>query len=208
MTATQLEEIQKGKSGIMPLTVEQYHRMAETGILQSGDPIELLNGVLVYKDRSALGAPPMTVNPSHSFAIEQITELCEPLKRRGFRIRVQQPISLPPGNEPEPDVAIARGKARDFRDRHPSPSEVPCVFEVADSSLPRDRTTKLEIYAENGIPTYIIVNLIDGAIEVYSNPIPHEKRFASLRTFGRGSGFSLEVGNGISVNFQVDDILA
>jgi Uma2 family endonuclease len=208
MTATQLDELQKSKMGIRPLTIEQYHRMAETGILQSGEPIELLNGVIVYKDRSAVGAPPMTVNPSHSFAIDQITELCQPLKRRGFRIRVQQPISLPPGSEPEPDVAIAHGKARDFAKRHPSPSEVPCVFEVADSSLPRDRTTKLEAYARSGIPTYVIVNLIDSVVEVYTNPIPDEGRFEELHTFARGSSLSLRISNRISLDLQVDEIIA
>lgn len=37
-------------SDLAPLTVEQYHRMLEEGPLQSGDPIELLDGLLVLKD--------------------------------------------------------------------------------------------------------------------------------------------------------------
>jgi hypothetical protein len=189
------------------LTIEQYHRMAETGILESGAPIELLNGVLVYNDRGAVGAPPITVNPSHSFAIDQITEPCQPLKRRGFRIRVQQPISLLPGSEPEPRRNCS-GQCAGLPRSAPSPSEVPCVFEVADSSLPRDRTTKLEVDATSGIPTYVIVNLIDGVVEVYTNPISHEGRFEELHTFPRGSSFSLRIADGISLDLQVDEIIA
>ncbi len=45
------------------------------------------------------------------------------------------------------------------------------AIEVSDSSLKQDRTTKLEIYAEAGIPWYWIVNLQSKVIEVHSQPI-------------------------------------
>ena len=44
------------------------------------------------------------------------------------------------------------------------------VVEVADASLPEDRTRKKTIYARASIPFYWIVNLPDRVIEVYSNP--------------------------------------
>lgn len=46
------------------------------------------------------------------------------------------------------------------------------VIEVADSSLARDRRDKGRSYARAGIAVYWIVNLVDGVIEVYSNPEP------------------------------------
>jgi Uma2 family endonuclease len=42
--------------------------------------------------------------------------------------------------------------------------------EVADASLHRDRTFKKRLYAQAGIPAYWIVNLVDGHIEVYTDP--------------------------------------
>jgi len=59
----------------MPLTVEQYHRMLETGILRDGDPYELLDGFLVRKDRSATGTDPMTIGPDHTGGVELLGEL-------------------------------------------------------------------------------------------------------------------------------------
>ena len=41
------------------------------------------------------------------------------------------------------------------------------MIEVADSSLHRDRGTKQRIYADAGIPQYVIVNLIEQVVEVY-----------------------------------------
>ena len=45
------------------------------------------------------------------------------------------------------------------------------MIEVADSSLGLDRTTKLGIYAAAGIPQYVIVNLPERVVEVYTVPM-------------------------------------
>ena len=92
------------------LTVEQYHRMIETGILRSGDPIELLEGQLVPKDRSAVGEDPMTVGNRHALAIGILTELNAQLANRGSYLRIQLPITVLPDSEPEPDGCIVRGR--------------------------------------------------------------------------------------------------
>ena len=45
------------------------------------------------------------------------------------------------------------------------------VVEVAESSLPRDRSHKARIYARALVPVYWIINLVDHQIEVYTDPI-------------------------------------
>ena len=45
------------------------------------------------------------------------------------------------------------------------------VVEVSDSSLDADRKMA-EIYGKARIPAYWIVNLVDGQVEVYSDPGP------------------------------------
>ena len=67
-------------------------------------------------------------------------------------------------------VTIVRGETRQYLDRHPGPQDVALVVEVADSSLQRDRSLKKRLYAAAGISVYWIVNLIDGQIEVYTEP--------------------------------------
>jgi Uma2 family endonuclease len=44
------------------------------------------------------------------------------------------------------------------------------VVEVADSTLKYDRSTKLPLYAETGIPNYWIFNLVDHQLEMHSEP--------------------------------------
>jgi len=76
----------------------------------------------------------------------------------GWSCRAQGSITLE-NSEPEPDVAVFRGTHRDYTTRHPGPADLALILEVADSSLHRDRTDKLAIYAHVNIPTYIILNL-------------------------------------------------
>lgn len=145
---------------LFPISVVQYHAMVEQGILPTGAPLELLEGLLVRK---------MTILPPHSLAVELTREALARLLPAGWFPVTQQPLTLAQ-SEPEPDVMIVRGQRRDYKNRHPSASEVGLVVEVADDSLERDRDWKQRIYAENGIPTYWIVNLRERVLEVYREP--------------------------------------
>jgi Uma2 family endonuclease len=144
--------------------------MIRTGILAEGAPIELIDGVLILKDRSREGEPVMSVSPAHSLAVGKLEELRPQLKLLGLALRTQQPITLSTSSEPEPDGAIVMGPPEKYIARHPSPSDILCLFEVADSSLANDRTTKLRMYARAGIPHYIILNLVDSVVEWHRLP--------------------------------------
>jgi Uma2 family endonuclease len=91
-------------------------------------------------------------------------------------------VALPPFDEPEPDAAIVRGAIKDYRDHKPGPGDILCVIEVADASLRRDRATKQRIYADAGIAEYLIVNLPDRVIEVYTEPHKGKGRYGQLAT--------------------------
>jgi hypothetical protein len=173
-----IHELVENRAMLLPLTVGQYHGMIEAGFLAEGEPYELLDGYVVRKDRSAVGNDPMTVGHEHALAISNLADLNPRLHRLGCYVRIQSPVTLPPWNEPEPDAAIVLGTQRDYAGRHPGAADVTCVIEVADSSLRRDRTTKLRIYAGSGIACYIIVNLPDRVIEVYTQPLPGKGRAA------------------------------
>lgn len=146
--------------GVARLSVEQYHAMIDTGILRSGDPVELLEGILVTK---------MTKNPPHVTACKLVASELTRLLPRGFHVQTRDPITTH-DSEPEPDVAVVRGNARDYTNAHPTPADVPLVVEVADNSLRRDRGTKRRIYARAGIAQYWIVNVEARAIEVHRTP--------------------------------------
>lgn len=158
---------------IYRLTVEQYQRMVDTGILMDGDPVELLDGYLVAK---------MGKNRPHVIATQHVRTLLERLLPAGWSVGVQDPITLDSG-EPEPDVTVFRGTADDYPTTHPTPADVPLVVEVSHASLPRDREWKRRMYARNGIPVYWIVNVEAGVLEVYTDPAGGD--YATARTLTR-----------------------
>lgn len=87
----------------------------------------------------------------------------------GWYVAEQEPVTAE-DSEPEPDVAVIRGTPRDYSDRHPGPGDVAIVIEVSDTTLRRDRGLKKRIYARAGIPVYLIINLPESQIEVYTEP--------------------------------------
>ncbi len=189
------------------IKVEQYHRMLETGILQDRDPIELLNGLLICKDRSARGEGWMTVGKRHGVAVKLLVRLDALLAPRAFQMQIQDPVTLPPEDEPEPDGAIVRGVPRDYLGRKPLATDVTCVIEVSDSSLEHDRTNKLAIYARAGIPQYVIVNLVDDQIEVFEVPLQGESRYVLAVTLRRGDILGLLLDAGARLDVPVGDLL-
>lgn len=192
------QELIDRRTGVFRLTVDQYRRMLEQGILPEGEPVELLNGQLVAKDRSAERANPITVGHEHAWVVTAIEELNPKLRRLGCFARIQQPISLPPFDEPEPDVAIVRGKKEDY-DHHPTAPDVLCAIEVADASLRRDRTVKLRTYAEGGVRQYLIFNLPDRVVEVHTGPMPRSGRYRQSNTLSLGETLTLPTTRGKGV---------
>lgn len=168
MTAT--PELLDPRTQLWSVTTDQYHQMIREGVLEEGEPYELLDGQIVRKDRSTTGADPMTVGHDHAWAVTNLGRLDPQFAVLGCHIRLQQPIVLPPDHEPEPDAAIVRGTLDDYRTGHPTAGDVLAVIEVADASLRRDRTTKQRIYADAGIACYILINLVERTVEVYNEP--------------------------------------
>ena len=178
------------------LTVGQVHAMLVAGILREGEPVELIDGVLVYKDRSDHGEDPMTIGRRHNLAVKLLARLDPELVLRGCHMQTQGPLSLPPHDEPEPDGVILRGNPRDYAGRLPGATDATSVIEVADSSLEYDRNQKLALYARAGISQYLIVNLRESLVEVHEDPIPNEERFTRHRVCRAGDRVALRVTDG------------
>ena len=91
----------------------------------------------------------------------------------------QSTIFLPQDGRPDPDIALIRLETP--RDRLPLPEDIYLLIEVADSTLARDRETKLALYARDGILEYWIINLEQDQLEVYREP--DGTRYASASSF-------------------------
>lgn len=141
-------------------SLASYQRMIEAGVFTSEDKVELLENYVVLK---------MARNPLHDGTLDLVKAALLPRTPSGWLPRIQQSIALS-DSQPEPDFAFARGDARTYLTRHPGPTDMGLVVEVADLSLLRDQRDKTRIYARGGIPCYWIVNLVDRRIEVYTQP--------------------------------------
>src|SRR5436190_6205665 len=128
-------------AGFRRFSVAEYHRLTEIGILTEDDNLELIEGYLVLK---------MARNPPHDGTLTQVWEALMPHLPPGWKTRLQCAVTLAE-SEPEPDIALVRQEANNYRTRHPGPGDIGLLIEVADSTLAGDRLDKGRIYARAGI---------------------------------------------------------
>jgi Uma2 family endonuclease len=202
-----LKDAVEGRALLMPWTVEQYHWAIKTGYLEEDTAYELLDGWIVRKDRAAAGGDPMVVGDRHRISVIRLADLAPQFKPHDCFLQSQQPIALPPLHEPEPDAAIVRGVLDNYRDGPPGAKDVLCVVEVSDASLRRDRTVKLKAYASAGIPLYVIVNLVDDRVELYT--IDEAGGYATPRFLPAKDTLSIPTAvAGVTVDVAVSRLLA
>jgi Uma2 family endonuclease len=163
----------------MPLThhrftVDEYHRMANAGILTEDDRVELLDGQIV---------PTSPIGPRHAGCVDDITRLFIRLAGDAVVVRVRNPVVIERYNEPEPDVVVARARPDRYRRAHPTPADVLLIVEVADTTIRQDRGFKVPLYAAAGIPEVWIVDLPADRIEVYR--LPNAGAYGERQTLGR-----------------------
>jgi Uma2 family endonuclease len=133
--------------------------MGEIGFFED-KRVELIEGEVI--EMSPIYSP-------HATSVTLAGEVLREIFGKGWVVREEKPLSLGVNSDPEPDIALVAGKARDFKDAHPTTAAL--VIEVADSSLSYDRSRKVSLYAKAGIPDYWILNLQDRQIEVHRRSI-------------------------------------
>ncbi len=143
-------------------TVAEYHQMAEAGILEEQDRVELINGEIIEMS---------PINPFHAGVVDRLNKLFNRKVGASVIVRVQNPIHLDDHSEPQPDIVLVRARDDFYPKSHPTVNDILLVVEVAESSAMRDRIIKMPAYANALIPELWIVDLKQGVIEVYADPV-------------------------------------
>jgi len=156
-------------------TREEYHRMADAGILHEDDRVELIEGEIV------LMTP---IGRRHAACVAELNRLLVPAVGNRALLWPQNPITLPNESEPQPDIVLLRPRADRYRQDDARPEDVLLLVEVADTSQRYDRTVKLPLYSAAGIPEVWIVDLAGEVIEVYRRPTPSD--YSQVERVGRG----------------------
>ncbi|MEM8969608.1 MAG: Uma2 family endonuclease [Bacteroidota bacterium] len=155
-------------------TVEEYHQMAEAGILYEDDRIELIHGEI-------LQLPP--IGKLHASITMRINALLIPKLFPELIISVRSSIIVDDYSEPEPDIVILPFREDYYAETGVNSDDVLLLIEVSDSTLKYDRNTKLPLYAIAGIPEVWIIDVNKKQLEVYRQP--SEDRYQSVTTLAR-----------------------
>jgi Uma2 family endonuclease len=179
------------------LTLDQYERMVDEGILGARDRVHLIHGILVAK---------MVHKPPHAVVDELLGAELARVAPRGWHVRAAKPLRIPASDsEPEPDRCVVRGRIADYADRHPGPADVALVAEVADSSAAKDRGHAANLYGPAGIPVYWIVDVNARRVEVYSLAGP--RGYGPPEFFTEGQSIPVVIGGRVRGRIAVKDIL-
>jgi Uma2 family endonuclease len=141
-------------------TRAEYDRLIAIGVFHEDEPVELLGGELVVSEPQS---------SAHYTAIALLEDALRSALGPGWLVRPQGPVALDDESEPEPDISVAPGTARDYRHDHPARPVL--VVEVAVSSLALDRLHKGSLYARARLEDYWILNLVDRVLEIYREPV-------------------------------------
>ena len=142
------------------ISVGEYHKMGDAGVFGETDRIELIEGELIQM--APIGGPHMQpVNLLTRLLVQQVGE-------EGV-VSPQNPISLPPYSEPEPDLVVLRPEWL-YGTEVPSAQDVLLVVEISVTTGDYDRDVKIPLYAKHAIPEVWIFEPTTGTVSLYREP--------------------------------------
>ena len=143
-------------------TIEQYHKMAESGILTEDDRVELIRGEIV--EMSPIGR-------RHAACVRRLVKLfSEKLSQRAI-VDTPNPVELSDRSEPQPDVTLLQPHLDFYEAGRPQPEDIFLLVEVADTTVETDRNVKIPLDAEGGISEVWLVDINEQCVEIYREPI-------------------------------------
>ena len=176
------------------LSVKEYHKMGEVGILTPDDRVELINGEIIKMS---------PLNSKHTSHVKRITALFYKMLNEQATISVQDPIVLNEFSEPEPDIAILKFREDFYAEKHPTAQDAILLIEVADSTLDTDKRIKMPLYAQAGVNELWIINLPENKIEVFKDL--KDGVYQSIESYSRGDTLRLSV---FDLNLKISQILS
>lgn len=132
------------------LTVDDYHRMGEAGVLAPDARTELINGEII--DMTPPGS-------RHSAIVTYLIHALTAAVGHSALVSVQSPLRLSRMDEPQPDLQILRKRDDFYSKALPGGPDVLLAIEVSDSTVRYDRQIKLPLYAAHGIEEFWLIDL-------------------------------------------------
>lgn len=161
-------------------SIDEYHSMIESGLL-ADKPVELLNGEIVEISPQRACTH---VREEHSYTNDDVAQLLRDKLTGLAKIRESHPITLD-NSEPEPDIAIVRLPKTIYTQHHPYPEDIYWLIEISHKTLNKDLTEKSMIYAQNNIPEYWVIDLVNKQLIIHTNP--RNNQYTQIKTYKSGT---------------------
>jgi len=142
------------------ITVHDYHRMAEVGVLAPDARVELIEGEII--DMAPIGR-------DHQSIVDQLNRLLVSAVGDRAIVRVQGSVRLSEWSEPQPDVVLLKPRSDFYRSEFALGADTLLVIEVSDTTLRYDRDVKVPLYARHGVPEVWIVDVNGDALLVFGS---------------------------------------
>src|SRR5687768_7285038 len=115
------------------ITVDEFYRMGELGLLAPDARVELIEGVII--DMPTPGIP-------HGWAVDLLNEQLVEAARGKAIVRAGGSVWLSRSSAVLPDFALLRARENRYSDAHPTGPDLLLAIEVSDSTLRQDLDTK------------------------------------------------------------------
>jgi Uma2 family endonuclease len=145
------------------LTADDVLEMVRVGIIREGERIELIEGELIDM---------VPINPAHAGLVARLNRMIIRAAGDLGTLWTQSSVRLSDLNLPEPDFALLRYRADDYRERLPTADDIFLAVEVSHSSLRFDRNRKAPLYARLGIPELWIFDVEKDVVIRFQKPGP------------------------------------
>lgn len=156
-------------------TVDEYQRMADAGVFDPDERVELIEGAVVEMS---------PVGHRHAAHVDRLTARIVPLVAGRAIVRVQTSVVLSDITQPEPDLALLAYRDDFYVGAHPRPPAILLAIEVAESSLATDQRVKVPLYGRSGVPETWLVDLVNRRVVVHRGPGPEGYEAATVHTAG------------------------
>ncbi len=169
-----LEDLEEPRLLRRRISVDDFHRMAEVGLLPAGSKCELIDGEVM--DMAPTGT-------RHYWAVVALNRALQRAVGDLGIVAVQAPLRLGSQSEPEPDLAVLKPALAS--NALPTGPDCLLVIEVADTTLAYDVRIKVPLYAQHGVPEVWVLDLGGGLLRTFSDPEGGSySRATALRTPG------------------------
>lgn len=160
-------------------SADEYHRMANVGILSAQDRVELIDGEIVAM--TPIGA-------RHNACVNRANRALVRAAGDDAIVQCQGSVWLDRFSEPEPDLVLLRPRADFYSSSLPGPSDILLIVEIADASIDYDRQVKAALYAVSQVGEYWLADLTENVL--WRHCSPEGGVYQRVDAFGRGQSIA------------------